>query len=194
MSNWTIRTHTPRTRVPSPAAATRPRGGTRTAPAGAPEPNNRARFYDQAPPNDRTRTGDPFRPDERLRPDDRLRPEERPRPNGQTRPHDQTGYRDPFTPINRPRAFTPARPPGPAQPPARPERSDSNAHAHSHSHSRARSEPRAGTRRAAGPPERTRDSVFFLLFGVVAVTAALGLIALAGYHFIQPILTVLDGN
>jgi hypothetical protein len=53
---------------------------------------------------------------------------------------------------------------------------------------------RAQSRRAAKRLERTRDSVFFLLFGVVAVTAALGLIAIAGYHFIQPILTMLDGN
>lgn len=42
--------------------------------------------------------------------------------------------------------------------------------------------------------DRRFDSIFFLLFGVVGATGALAMIAVTSYHFIQPILTMLDGN
>ncbi|HEV2637680.1 MAG TPA: hypothetical protein VGX23_21185 [Actinocrinis sp.] len=42
--------------------------------------------------------------------------------------------------------------------------------------------------------ERKRDSVFWLLFGVVGASASVAMIVATAWHFIQPILSIVDGN
>jgi hypothetical protein len=53
---------------------------------------------------------------------------------------------------------------------------------------------RAGPRRTARRPARKHDSLWIPLITVLAVSGALTLVFIAGYHFVLPILAMLDNN
>lgn len=53
---------------------------------------------------------------------------------------------------------------------------------------------RAETDRTARRPARKHDSPWIPLITVLAVSGALTLAFIAGYHFVLPVLTMLNGN